>query len=382
MPVSRVSMSVLVAALAMAGQVALGAETTGSSDSYLRGYVTAVLDVETQQPQTVLGVSDGIVLLDESSGDSGEYRERVEARLADIDGVRGIEWVARDDSRLVASERSDNPDVAAAEDEHGTDLLPNGSIFEPLTADPRYPRFSIAYQNYRQDETPDRIMDGDDLDKVGSVALGGTLPIVQTDAPWEGRFEFAIQGSVFSIFDLDVGSLDLVNSDFFAGLPLSARWSWFSLMVRPYHQSSHLGDEFLLRDRTDRVDVSFEGVDGLISIDLWNWGRIYGGAGILLHRDPDTIDRRSVQAGVELTSPVAFFGGRMRPFAALDAQRAEENDYDTDYSARVGIQLENPKILRSRRLQLYGEYYKGFSPNGQFFTQRIEFFGGGLNFFF
>jgi hypothetical protein len=154
------------------------------------------------------------------------------------------------------------------------------------------------------------------------------------------------------------------------------------MMIRPYHQSSHLGDEFLLRDRTERIDVSFEAVDALLSIDLWTWGRIYGGGGILLHRDPGDIERRSVQAGIELSSPWALFSGRVRPFAALDVQRAEENEYRSDYSARVGFQLENPRLLRGRRLQLYGEYFKGFSPNGQFFTRQIEYFGGGFQFFF
>jgi hypothetical protein len=296
----------------------------------------------------------------------------VERQVRSVEGVRGLEWVRRDDARV-----RESTDLAGTElseiERDGWELLPEGSVFEDLSADPRWPRFSVSYQGYRDDA---------ELGKVGAVSLGGTLPIVQGTLPGEGRWDLGLQGSVFSIFDLEVSSLDLVNSDFFVALPVSARWGPVSFMVRPLHQSSHLGDEFLLRDRTERIDVSFEAVDALLSIDLWSWGRLYGGAGILVHRKPDDIERRSVQAGIELTSPWAFFSGRVRPFAALDVQRAEENEYASDYSARVGFQLENPRLLRGRRLQLFGEYFQGFSPNGQFFSRRIEYFGGGFQFFF
>jgi hypothetical protein len=183
---------------------------------------------------------------------------------------------------------------------------------------------------------------------------------------------------VFSIFDLEVSSDDLVNTDFWVGVPLSARWDVFSLTIRPHHQSSHLGDEYLLRDRGERIDISYEGVDGIASLDLWSWGRIYGGAGYLLNREPDDLSRHYVQAGFELTSPWLLFGA-IRPLAMFDAQRRKAPGHDTDYSARVGVQLENPR-LGSRRLQLLAEYYKGRNPNGQFFTRRLEYVGVGLHF--
>jgi hypothetical protein len=72
----------------------------------------------------------------------------------------------------------------------------------------------------------------------------------------------------------------------------------------------------------------------------------------------------------------------MRPFAALDVKRQRINDWSSDYSGRLGLQIENARIFRGRRLQIYAEYFNGFSPNGQFFSRRIEYFGGGLNFFF
>ena len=349
------------------GALAVGPAAAGQDgdDAFLRGYVSAKVEPIAR----VVAVEDGIVYLDAETPPS--VRVETERRVRDVAGVRAVRWIEAGDTPPVGA--SPGPYAYGEGPGSGSELLPSRTLFEPLSADPRWPRFSATIQRYRDDP---------ELGKVGAVSLGGTLPIWQDDLPGEGRWELAIQGSVFSIFDLDQSGLDLVNSDFFAGFPIYARWSWFSLMVRPYHQSSHLGDEFLLRDRVERIDVSVEGVDALISIDILDFARIYGGGGILLHREPEDLARRSVQAGIELTSPIAFFGGRVRPIASLDVTRQEENDWDSDYSARAGFQLENGKLLGGRRLQILAEYYQGFSPNGQFFRRRIEYFGVGLHFHF
>jgi hypothetical protein len=360
------------------------APALAADDAYLRGYVTAVLDLEQRDPDLLLDVRDGVAWLDASTPAS--ERADIEDRVESISGVTSVQWLQRDDPRVSRTPPRPAPPTdpggtaeltqaqanGSQAQTDGLEWVPSRPLFEPLTADPRWPRFAASFQRYQDDP---------ELTKVGAVALGGTVPILQADAPFEGRWEFAIQGGVFSIFDLEASSLDLVNSDFFAAFPVSARWSGLSFTLRPYHQSSHLGDEYLLRDRVERIDVSVEGVDLLASLDLWGWGRLYGGGGLLLNRDPDVLERRSVQAGIELVSPWALFG-TARPMAALDVQRSEENDWSSDYSGRLGLQIENQQIARGRRLQVYAEYYKGFSPNGQFFQRRIEYLGGGLNFFF
>ena len=67
--------------------------------------------------------------------------------------------------------------------------------------------------------------------------------------------------------------------------------------------------------------------------------------------------------------------------AAVDFQNREESDWSTDISARAGIQFESEK-LRDRYLQLMFEYYRGKSPNGQFYSRTIEYWGIGIHFYF
>jgi hypothetical protein len=149
-----------------------------------------------------------------------------------------------------------------------------------------------------------------------------------------------VQAGVFAIFDLESLSFDLINTDFFVAGFAGYRLGDFSAITRVFHQSSHLGDELLLRrTRPNRVNLSYEGVDAKLSYDF-PWGlRAYTGAGYLYDVDPQSLGRGSAQTGVEFRSPATFFGGRLRPIAGLDLQFREENNWHTDLSLRAGFRF-------------------------------------------
>jgi len=240
-------------------------------------------------------------------------------------------------------------------------------LFTPLLADPRWPRFAASYQNY---------FDDPELDDVGAVSVGGEFPILRWQGPFSGRTQLGLHGGIFSIFELDAPSKDLVNADYRIGLPLTYQRGHFSAMARFFHQSSHLGDEFLLRNSVERVNLSYEAVDLVGSYELWHALRPYVGGGYLFDQDPSDLDPWWVQTGLEITSPRAFFGF-LRPVAASDLQFHEENGWSTDVSLRLGVQLESPR-LESQRLYFLLEYYKGRNPNGQFFDREVGNAGFGI----
>jgi hypothetical protein len=182
------------------------------------------------------------------------------------------------------------------------------------------------------------------------------------------------------VFDLDSDSKDLVNADYMIGIPLSARYGDWSAMLRLFHQSSHLGDEFLLRTKTERINLSYESVDLKASYEFGDILRIYGGGGYLFDQEPASLRPWSAQYGLELISPWPSRTARWRPIAAADLQHREENDWSLDLSLRAGIQIDG--VLASRNLQILIEYFKGRSPNGQFYKDKIEYLGLGAHFHF
>ena len=339
------------------------AAATPANDEFIRGYATAILQHEFQITATTLSVDAGVIRI-QGLAASDEVRDRMKTSLASIEGVSEV---------VIVDAGSSIPTAAPSAITTGVNVfLPRDLLFKPLLADPRWPHFSASYQHY---------LDNDQLDGVGSATFGETFSFYRFGGPGNSQMEVGLQAGVFSIFDLDAESNDLVNADYFVALPLTLKKNNFSAMARVFHQSSHLGDEYLLSGQSqERVNLSYEGVDALLSQALPFGFRIYGGGGYLFDRDPSDLEPGIAQAGLEFKSPAAWWGGSLRPVAGADFQFHEENDWDANLSLRAGVQLENPDFL-SRKLQILLEYYNGSSPNGQFYARDdVEFIGLGLHF--
>jgi hypothetical protein len=343
---------------------------TASGDDFIRGYASAVLEREFRLKDFSLNVDGEAVTVTSGELTEADYR-KVIAALSSVDGVnrvaildsRGVE-VARSGSQASGTQRVMRQKPVF---EYELGFLPGANLFEPLVADPRWPRFSIGYRYFT-----------DEARNVASATFGETIAVYRARGPYDGAWEVGFQAGVFSIFDLDSPSFDLVNSDFFAGLHATYRIGDLSTLFRVYHQSSHLGDEFLLRNRIDRINLSFEGIDLKLSYGLFDWLRLYGGGAYLFHRDPSDLKPWSTQGGLELQTPWRFWGDLTRFVTALDLQNREENKWSTEVSVRGGLQFERPQRF-GRKISLLIEYYKGHSPNGQFFNRKVEYLGPGLH---
>jgi hypothetical protein len=249
-------------------------------------------------------------------------------------------------------------------------VLPGGVLFKPLVADPRWPHFAASWQHYFDDRQ---------LTDVAAVSFGESFAFYR-DRIGGAWWEVGLQAGVFSIFDLDAQSFDLVNADYMVGIPLTLRYEDFTAMFRVFHQSSHLGDEFLLRTKTKRINLSYEAIDLKLSYEFGDVVRLYAGGGYLFDRDPSSLDPFSVQYGLELRSPWPSRESRWRPIAAVDVKQQEENNWSADVSARAGIEIDG--VLLTRKLQILIEYFSGHSPNGQFYKDKVQYIGLGTHFHF
>jgi hypothetical protein len=255
-------------------------------------------------------------------------------------------------------------------------LLPEGRIFCPLTADPKAEHSFISFLS---GDFPS-ITEIENDTHVASVGVGDDFPL----ARWAGRgpadgVQVSLTGGVFAQFDLRSSSFDLINADYVIGIPATFRSGGFTMRLRPYHQSSHLGDEFLLRDEeVERQNLSFESVEMILSQELGGV-RLYGGGEYLFNRDPEWIEELLAHAGAEVR-----VGAVRGPHAvlAVDVKSTEEQDWEPAVSVRGGLELA---VWRDhghppRVLGILAEYYTGPSPYGQFFRNEIRFFGVGVHF--
>jgi hypothetical protein len=366
------------------GLAVLGAPASAAApadDAYLRGYATAVLEQTFGIRTPAISVDNGVIRVPASAIGTTD-RGQVLAALRRIPGVTGAEIVealppstvtAATAAPTAAAGRSPHSDAEDdAERAKNNGPFPPGYLFDALLADPRWPHFSAEYQHYLHNNR---------FGDVAAVSFGETIPFYRWALPFGGRVELGLQGSVFAIFDMDSDSRDLVNADYFVAAAGAYAVGPFQTLVRIFHQSSHLGDEFLIHDRPERVNLSYEAVDLKLSYHFLNRAlRVYAGGGYLFDQDPKSIDPWIVSGGVEVRSPWSF-GPGITPVAAMNVQVRQEAHWNPELSVRAGVQFDNAKVL-GRRLLVMLEYFHGNSPNGQFFRKEIEYFGIGAHFYY
>src|SRR5438445_13681672 len=110
------------------------------------------------------------------------------------------------------------------------------------------------------------------------------------------------------------------------GLPAHSRGGSCVTRLRPYHQSSHLGDEYLLHTNAQRVDLTFEAAELLVSKEIAQW-RVYGGGEYLFAHSPADLAPGVLHGGLEYRQAEAlvhfgrFATGRL--VAGLDARSVQ-----------------------------------------------------------
>jgi Protein of unknown function (DUF1207) len=264
------------------------------------------------------------------------------------------------------------------DDRTGVIPLPQGEIFCPFVADPKWEHSFLSY--FRGDFATIANPVGDADTNLASVGLGDHFGIVRVamKSPGEG-LQLDLTGAIFAQFNLDEPSFDLINADYIIALPLTFRARGFSARFRLYHQSSHLGDEFLLANNPERENLSFEALDLMFSGEIGAL-RIYGGGETFFGRQPKIqIVARLAHAGAELR-PATFGAGRL--VFAVDVKAVDQTDWVMSVSARAGVEIARVPSPGhpARVVSLLAEYYDGSAPYGQFYRDNISFFGLGLHF--
>lgn len=340
-----------------------------STDQYIRGYAEAILNLQFGVTSYDITVQDGTIVLTPSDMKHHQFQEVVDA-LSRINGVVSVNITSSESAESVSAFQAKADAIQI--NKESQPLFQKARLFRPLIADPRWPHFFIGYQYYFGDR---------EIRNVGATSFGETLPFYRGDAPWGGAWQIGLDAAVFAIFDLDADSHDLVNADYWVGIPVSYRKDMWAFLFRVYHQSSHLGDEFLLRSRVDRVNLSYEAADFKASCDVRDWLRLYGGSNYIFHKEPSDLKPWAVQYGIEWRYPGTFAGGTLKPLAGADFKNREESDWDTDVSLRAGFQIESIK-MNWNTLYLMLEYFNGHTPNGQFYDRTVEYLSVSTHFYF
>jgi hypothetical protein len=249
-----------------------------------------------------------------------------------------------------------------------TIVLPSGDLFKPLIADPKEPRFYLSYRIFKfgSDQTHAAV--------GGYGEFFGLYRHVDTCGGYSWQANFG--GGAHAQFNLHAPSLDLVNTDYTVGFPFSFRRGSASFRLAIFHQSSHLGDEYLLHNNiSERVELSYEAVEVIGSYEWTTW-RVYYGLDYIIHQGPTNIKPAALQGGVEYYGTSELIG-KGRPVGGWDLKSDQTHDWSLNSSVKVGLQFDS-SIRNGHFIRVLAEGYKGFNPYGQFYVDRSMYAGIGV----
>src|SRR5439155_845872 len=244
-------------------------------------------------------------------------------------------------------------------------------VFAPLLADPQEPQFFASYLWARAPRLASRL---------GSVGLGQTIGLVR------GRdWQLAIAAGVFSEFNMQSSTTDLLNTDYLVGLPLTYRHGSLATRLRLFHQSSHLGDEYMVHANARRIDLTFQAVELLVASETSRW-RVYGGGDYVFAHSPTDLKPGVLHGGVEFRQPRSWLRlGRVttgRLVAGLDVKSTQDRGWQLGWSMVTGLELGDPSAAPESgwRWSVLLKAYTGPAPYGEFYRDHVSSVGVGVGF--
>ena len=342
---------------------AVAADRVG--DEFLTGYVASILerDLHWKRDSYILKIVNGVATITLFKDDAVR-REAAEKQLRTIDGLHKVAIVVKpaDVGKPGAVSRFLG---ITGEGE----AFPTGDLFRPLIADPKQPQFFVSINRFSSSGV---------RYTMASVGFGETFGMYRFFGSREGNgLQLSVDGALFAQFNLDAPSYDLINADYTLGIPVTYRHGDNSLRFRIYHQSSHLGDEFLQSvNPPERVNLSYEAIELIYSREWGGW-RVYGGGEYLIHKEPGDLKPMSAHWGIEYrgSKPLVWKG---RPVGGVDMKSFEEHNWAIDTSVKAGLEFGHPNPGQ-RRLRLMAEWYKGFDQHGQFYNNKVDYYGLGVS---
>ncbi len=235
-------------------------------------------------------------------------------------------------------------------------VLPEGLMYKSYVAGEREPRLSSTFLSEVHGQT------------LWDSALGGRAGLVrfgnQSGTNPEG-FQLDVEGAAFVRLMVDE-ERDVNAVDFRAGVPLTYREGPFQAKIGYYHISSHLGDEFLIKNPGfDRLNYVRDAVVAGVGYFPHPWIRTYFEVGWAVIFTSGGAKPWEVQTGFEVDSRRPT-GLRGEPYFAMNIHLREEvnwggslnvlagwqwRGHKSDHVFRVGLQFYNGKNAQYSLLQ-------------------------------
>lgn len=339
-----------------------------AGDAYFEGYVQALIDMHYAEYRVVVIAKERNIWLANLPKNELTAQSIVQF-VKDVPGVHEVHVLngvppENEELRVKYVER---PKISGIWFPQMTEL------FQPLIGSPRAISYTVGYRS------------GDEVcgNKCVDITLGDDFPVYRwLDVIYGGDLQIGIEAAIWSVFNMDphpdiAGGTELVNTDFYGGIPITYAKNKWSFRLRGYHMSGHLGDEFLINHPGFvRVNPSIEAVDFFVSYQAKEAIRLYVGPGAIVHSDPSFPWKPLY---IEYGTEVRFLGTKFTKqrlygtlYLTLHFRNMQELDWNFDGTYRGGYEFSKLQGI-GRKFRFYVEYHHGYSYEGQFAKLRDHY---------
>jgi hypothetical protein len=237
------------------------------------------------------------------------------------------------------------------------------------------------YKSYLAGEKEPRFQFVSLVDKdrglIWEAALGGRAGLIRygtADIVRPEGWQLDLEGAVLARVDPEAED-DLEAADFRAGFVSTWRRGPTAFKAGYYHLSSHVGDEFLIRNPGfDRLNYVRDSLLAGVTHDLTLNVQVYGEVAYAFNYE-DGAKPLELQGGVQY-SPFCEGGPRGAPFAGLNVHMREDFNYRTSVNLVAGWQWRGH--VSNHTLRSGFQYYNGPSMQYSFVNRNESLLGGGV----
>lgn len=351
----------------------------GTDDLYLEGYIQALVDMHYHEYKIQVLVKGSTVFL-ANLPKNESLAQSVIAFVSDFPEVKKVEVVRESEVKKLFTEHIFRQEYTEVPKVSGEWFPQTTILFEPLIADPRQVRYAIGMR-WHDHAIGARVME---------ASLGDSFPVYRWFDLWpcHGDLQIAIEAGAWTVLDQSKSSFDLINADYMAAIPVTYAFGKWSFRLRPYHMSSHLGDEYIMHNhitKAQRKNKSFEAVDITASYQWNRYLRLYAGPGFIIKSDRQMpLKNYYVQYGAEIHCwGHRFLTSRLYGefFLAAYISHFQYLHWNPNLTMAIGYQL-NKLQGTGRGMRIYLEYHNGHSAEGQFATEITKYIGIKLSYGF
>jgi len=255
--------------------------------------------------------------------------------------------------------------------------LPQGSIFTTPWLDPAAAHQTISLLSYEVEGESQQLMYVPITVSLRQLFLRS---ITSPEKVWEAGMEFNIH-SQFSVVDVGEAYMGgLQNADYrISGILHVQHRPELVSRVSIFHQSSHLGDDYIIRNAITTPTMrtlNYEQLD--YTAMLRSEGRgIYVTLGYNV--SPNTVrERAMVQLGMDLTRPWAATPG-VAWVAGMNLKLYEHTEFRPNLRLALGVEFARGTDTPAK---LFLNYYQGHLPFSTLEYQKVRLMGLSLSFDF